>query len=81
MLYIGIQKKNRPAIAMFLAILVLAFTSVLELLNYYVAFTEKKSIMFQNGLQLFCLIILVVGCVEVRENMELRTGIWSWRMT
>ena len=72
MLYLGIRKKNRPAIAMFLAILVLAVAAVLELLNYYFVFTERNSILFQNGLQLFCLIILVFGCVEVRRNMELR---------
>jgi signal transduction histidine kinase len=72
MLYLGIRKKNKPAVAMFLAILVLAVAAVLELLNYYFVFTERNSVLFQNGLQLFCLIILVFGCVEVRQNMELR---------
>ena len=72
MLYLGIWKKNRPAVAMFLAILVLAVAAVLELLNYYVVFTDRNSALFQTGLQIFCLIILVFGCVEVRRNMNLR---------
>ena len=71
MLYLAIFRQNKPARAMFLAILALAVAALLELVNYYVVFTDQVSVFFQVGLQLFALLIIAFGCVAMRRTMRL----------
>lgn len=58
-LYEYLHYKNRTAGMFFLPFLILAFSSLLELANYYVHFLPQFSVLFQGGLFLFVIAMAV----------------------
>ena len=63
---------NRYSRRLFLPILILTVSALLELCNYYLHFTYRSSSIFQAGMSLFLFLICSIAGLEFKDSIELK---------